>query len=94
MGGGIALLFLGTLFAWLVGCIPFYTLLTVSRSHIHWPIRFLLGMFLSGVAVVLLCWASMEYRNGWIFGAYIAFMVLATVVSILGLIVRWFMRRS
>jgi hypothetical protein len=94
MGGGIALLVLGTMLAWMLGCFPFYTLLTLFGARIPWLLRFLVGMFISGVAVVLLWWASMEYRNGWLFAGYTVIMLLANVVSIVLLIVRWFMRRG
>jgi hypothetical protein len=94
MGGGIAVLMLGTILTWMAGCIPFYALVTVLRSRIPWLLRFLLGMFISGVAVVLLWWASFEYRTAWIFGLYTVGMVVATFVSIVMLIVRWFMRRG
>jgi len=94
MGGGIAVLMLGSILAWMLGCIPFYALLTVVRPQIPWLLRFLLGTIIAAVTVILLWWASIEYRTGWIFGIYTMFMVFATVVSILLLIVRWFMRRS
>jgi hypothetical protein len=85
---------LGSMLAWMAGCIPFYALVTVLWSRIPWLLRFLLGMFISGVALVLLWWASIEYRTAWIFGLYTVGMVLATVVSVVLLIVRWSMRRG
>jgi len=94
MGGGIAVLMLGTILTWMAGCIPFYALVTVLWSRIPWLLRFLLGMFISGVALVLLWWASIEYRTAWIFGLYTVGMVLATFVSVVLLIVRWSMRRG
>lgn len=87
------MLMLGTIFVWMVGCIPFHALLTISRPGIPWLLRFVIGMFLSGVAVVLLWWASMEYRTGWMLGVYAVVMLVANFVSIVGLIARWFMRR-
>lgn len=94
MGGAFAVLMLATIFAWMVSCLPFHALLTVLWPRIPWLLRFLLGVIIAAVAVVLLWWVSIEYRTGWIFAAYTVLMVIATVVSVVLLIVRWFMRRS
>ncbi|MBL0035591.1 MAG: hypothetical protein IPP26_07450 [Flavobacteriales bacterium] len=94
MGGAFAVLMLTTIFAWMVSCLPFHALLTVLWPRIPWLLRFLLGVIIAAVAVVLLWWVSIEYRTGWIFAAYTVLMVIATVVSVVLLIVRWFMRRS
>ena len=94
MGGAFAVLMLTTIFAWMVSCLPFHALLTVLWPRIPWLLRFLLGMIIAAVVVVLLWWVSIEYRTGWIFAAYTVLMVIATVVSVVLLIVRWFMRRS
>lgn len=88
------MLMLTTIFAWMVSCLPFHALLTVLWPRIPWLLRFLLGVIIAAVAVVLLWWVSIEYRTGWIFAAYTVLMVIATVVSVVLLIVRWFMRRS
>lgn len=94
MGGAFAVLMLTTIFAWMVSCLPFHALLTVLWPRIPWLLRFLLGVIIAAVAVVLLWWVSIEYRTGWIFAAYTVLMVIATVVSVVLLIVRWLMRRS
>lgn len=94
MGGAIAVLMLGTIFTWMVSCIPFHVLLTVFRPRIPWLLRFVIGMVISAIVVMLLWWASIEFRTGWVFVAYTVFMIVGTVVSIIFLIVRWFIRRS
>ena len=94
MGGAFAVLMLATIFAWMVSCLPFHALLTVLWPRIPWLLRFLPSLLIAAVTVVLLWWVSIEYRTGWIFAAYTVLMVIATVVSVVLLIVRWFMRRS
>ena len=94
MGGGIAVLMLGTILAWMLGCIPCYALITVVRSSLFWPMRVLLAVFLSALAVILLWWTSIAYRTPWIFGGYTLHMAIANVVAVVLLIVRFFMRRG
>jgi hypothetical protein len=77
----------------MLGVIPLYALIMVVRPGIFLPLRILFALLFSAVVVVLLWWASIEYRSGWIFGGYTVFMVVTNVVSVVLLIVRFFMRR-
>ncbi len=54
MGGGIAVLFLGSFLVWALGLMPFYAAISLMRPGMFWFSRIFLSTVLSSVAVVLL----------------------------------------
>lgn len=94
MGGGIAVLFLGSLLVWLFGLLRLYTAITLVRPGMFWLFRALLSIVLSSVAVVLLWWASIEFHTGWVLGSYSIAMVILSCIAVIVLLFRWIDRRS
>ncbi len=94
MGGGIAVLFLGSVVVWIIGLLPMFTALTLLFPRMFWLVRIVLGGVLSSIAVIIVWWATMAFRSGWIAGTYAIVAVAFTAASIFILLFRGLVQRN
>lgn len=78
----------GGIFVRMLGCLPFFALMTMIKSGMHWFSRFFFGAAISFLLVVLVVSASAHFHNGWILGTYALKMVACAGMSAFFLLFR------